>query len=338
MTLLQDRDLLKETGVLNSTDKLLTEVIVTHVEDLAEGVVGITLSARGGVSLPRWQPGAHVDLVLPSGLVRQYSLVGDPAAGAYEIAILRETSGRGGSEELHTVAEVGLPLSVRGPRNHFPLAEGDNSYLFIAGGIGITPLMPMLRKASQLGADWRLVYGGRSLASMAYLDELRGFDGSRVVIVAEDVDGRPDLGAVLAQIDEHTQIYACGPNGLLDALQERCIEQGMADRLHTERFGASAGAVATPVEGDQAFDIELAQSGITVHVEADQSIFEAVENLGTDLLFSCSEGYCGTCQVQVLSGTPEHRDTVASPEEHDEEGSMIICVGRSKSPHLVIDA
>jgi ferredoxin-NADP reductase len=326
-------------GVALPSDTLYstTEVVVTAVEALADGVVGLTLHPRNGEPLPGWTPGAHIDLILPSGLVRQYSLCDESSDGAYRVAVLLEPAGRGGSRELHSEAEVGLELSLRGPRNQFLFVKAD-SYLFIAGGIGITPLIPMLKSAASAGADWRLVYGGRSLSTMAYADDLLRLDPDRVTILPEDSAGRPDIDALLDQVDDATLVYACGPEGLLTALSERASARGAQDRIHLERFSAAPSPSSSVPTVDRAFDLELARSGVTVHVPADQSIYHAVQDADTDLMFSCTEGYCGTCQVQVVDGEPDHRDSVAMPEEHDAEGSMIICVGRALSSRLVIDA
>ncbi|SCF95774.1 PDR/VanB family oxidoreductase [Streptomyces sp. SID4917] len=320
------------------TEASTLPVVVAAVAREADDVLSLVLQPAEGGSLPPWRPGAHVDLILRSGLVRQYSLCGDPAdLTAYTVAVLREQSGRGGSQEIHATVTAGTALALRGPRNHFEFVQAQE-YLFIAGGIGITPLIPMINKAESAGAAWKLVYGGRSRTSMAYVEKMRALGGDRVTVLPEDVAGRPDLEALLDDVTEATHIYSCGPGGLLDALQAMSVRRGLADRLHIERFSAAADALTGPVAGDGSFDLVLAQSGLTVRVEADQTIYEAVQDVAPDLLFSCAEGYCGTCQVAVVTGTPDHRDTVASPEEHEAEGTMILCVGRSKSSELVIDA
>jgi ferredoxin-NADP reductase len=312
-------------------------ITVRAKRPVAEDVVELVVEPELGRSLPTWEPGAHVDLILPSGLVRQYSLCGEPDDEFYTLAVLRERDGRGGSREIHDTVQPGARLTLRGPRNHFPLVSAED-YLFIAGGIGITPLRPMIWHAERAGVAWRLLYGGRLASTMAYADQMRAIGGRRVTLVPEDSEGRPDLDAWLATVTASTSIYACGPSGLLDAIQQRCASLGIADRLYVERFAASGDGRVVPLAGDQAFDLELAQSGRTVRVGADQTIYEAVQEVAPDLLFSCAEGYCGTCEVRVLDGTPDHRDTIGSAEEHDDERTMMLCVSRSKTPRLVIDA
>ena len=319
-------------------DNQIISVTVAERVQQADDVVSLRLAPEGDVLLPDWEPGSHIDLILPSGLVRQYSLCGEVTAdGSYEVAILREREGRGASEEVHGKLEQGMVIGIRGPRNHFPLIEADD-YLFIAGGIGVTPLIPMIRHVEARGASWTLVYGGRTKRTMAYVDRLVELYGDRVQVIPEDEKGRPDLDALLAGIGAQTLVYSCGPGALLDALTDRAEAAGVADRLHIERFGAAGDADVAPQDGDQPFELELVASGITVEVPADKSIYEVVEDMDTGLLFSCAEGYCGTCEVKVLGGQPIHRDTVMSPEEHEEEGTMMVCVGRSATPKLQIDA
>lgn len=312
------------------------KVNVLGAQLIAADIVELTLSSAEGTSLPAWQAGAHIDLELPSGLVRQYSLCGGVDASTYTVSVLREPSGRGGSVEVHEALTVGATLMVSGPRNNFALKES-GSYLFIAGGIGITPILAMIEAAERACAEWTLVYGGRSLSTMAYLDRLRAIGGDRVRVIPEDTDGRPDLAQLLGSVGPGTEIYCCGPGRLLDAVGLRSAEFGVAERLHVERFAAAADAVTGPVDGDTAFDVELEQSGITVRVESDQTILDALDAAGVDAPFSCEEGFCGSCETRVICGTPDHRDTVASADAHDAEGTMIICVGRSRGPRLVLD-
>jgi ferredoxin-NADP reductase len=312
------------------------KVSVLAAQSVTSDVVELTLASADGTPLPTWEAGAHIDLELPSGLVRQYSLCGALGAATYTVAVLREPNGRGGSVEVHEALTVGTMLMIAGPRNNFSLNKS-RSYLFIAGGIGITPLLPMIEEAQRASADWSLVYGGRSRSSMAYLDRLTASGGDHVRVIPEDTDGRPNLPELLGSITPDTEIYCCGPGGLLDAVDLQSSELGLSERLHTERFAAAADAITGPVDGDTAFDVELEQSGITVRVEADQTILDALDAAGVDAPFSCEEGFCGSCETRVVCGTPLHRDTVASADAHDAASTMIICVGRSRGPRLVLD-
>ncbi|MFF8727721.1 PDR/VanB family oxidoreductase [Streptomyces sp. NPDC015171] len=298
-------------------------LLLTAHEEIADGVVRLRLEGTG---LPHWEPGAHLDLVLPSGRVRQYSLCGDPGDGSsYTVATRLAADGRGGSREVHEQLTEGMELEVRGPRNRFPLV-GAESYVFVAGGIGITPVLPMLRALPD-GAEWRLLYAGRTRASMPFLEELRELAGDRMTVVAEDTDGRPDLAALFAGTPGGTAVYCCGPEGLMAAVEE-ALPEGTA--LHLERF-----APRTTAGGDTEFELELRRSGRTLTVPAGSTVLAAVRRELPDTLYSCEQGFCGTCQQRVLEGEIEHRDELLTDEErHD---SMLICVSRARSDRLVLD-
>jgi ferredoxin-NADP reductase len=223
-------------------------------------------------------------------------------------------------------------VRVRGPRNHFTLVDAPR-YLFLAGGIGITPILPMVAAAEAAGADWRLVYGGRTRASMAFRDRLEERHPGRVDVRPQDETGLLDLASLLDEPAEGTAVYCCGPEPLLAAVEERCAAWP-AGALHLERFAPKAGADDGPRE---AFEVELAQSGTTLTVPADRSILEVVEEAGVGILSSCREGTCGTCETGVLEGVPDHRDSVLTSEEQAENDAMMICVSRSCSARLVLD-
>jgi len=286
-------------------------LLVAAREEVAEGVVQLRLEGR---DLPRWEPGAHLDLVLPSGLVRQYSLCGDPAdTSSYTVATRLVEDGRGGSREVHEQLAEGMEIEVRGPRNRFPLVEAE-SYVFVAGGIGITPVLPMLR-ALPAGADWRLLYCGRSRESMPFVAELEKLD--RVTVVA----GVPDLDAL--EVPEGAAVYCCGPEGLMAAVEERFPQ------VRLERFTPRAAAPGG------AFELELRRSGTTLTVPAESSVLAAVRAELPDTLYSCEQGFCGTCQQRVLEGEVDHRDELLTDAERDD--SMLICVSRARSERLVLD-
>jgi ferredoxin-NADP reductase len=314
------------------------ELLVRGTTWEADGVLSMHLVGPDGGELPSWEPGAHIDLVLPSGQVRQYSLCGPPAdRHTYTVAVLLEPAGRGGSREVHETVLTGKTLMVRGPRNRFPLVEAAK-YLFVAGGIGITPILAMVRSVSAQGADWHLLYGGRSHSTMAFVDELVELGGSRVEIVPQDERGLLDLDALLSRGTEGAEVYCCGPEGLLTATEQAAARRGL--RLHTERFTSAGGQHV--IEADDTcevttFEVELRRSGQVVTVPPGRSILDAVRDIAPEVMSSCEEGFCGTCETRVLQGVPEHHDSILSEKERQEGKTMMICVGRSRTPRLVLD-
>ena len=302
----------------------------------AEGVVSLELVPVDGRPLPAWSPGAHLDLHLPGGHVRQYSLCGSPEDPTrWRIAVLRVEESRGGSGAVHTVLRPGDVVDVVGPRNHFPLADAP-SYRFIAGGIGITPLVSMMASVDRRNADWRLVYGGRSAASMAFVEELREKYGDRIDLLAQDQHGLLDLETVLKDPRPGELVYCCGPEPLLVAVEAVCADGWPDGALHVERFAAKPTALE-PGHVEEDFEVVLDRSHQSVTVKAGQSVLEALEAAGIDAPSSCREGICGTCEVAVLSGTPDHRDSLLSDEERAANDTMMICVGRALSPRLVLE-
>ena len=304
------------------------ELVVDRRESAADGVLALTLRHPLGEELPAWEPGAHVDVVLGPDLERQYSLCGDPAdRSAWRIAVLREPAGRGGSAHVHEQLGQGDKVRVRGPRNHFRL-EPAPRYRFVAGGIGITPILPMLAAAEAAGAEWTLLYGGRTRNSIAFTEELARY-GDRVTVCPQDESGLLDLDRVLAGLPEDTLVYCCGPGPLLDAVEARCP----AGRLRVERFAPKE----QPGGENAEFEVELAQSGRSVTVAADVSVLDAVRAAGVEVLFSCTEGTCGTCETDVLEGSPDHRDSVLTDAERESGETMMICVSRCRGRRLVLD-
>jgi cytochrome P450/ferredoxin-NADP reductase len=307
-------------------------LVVEERKDASDGVVALTLTSRDGSDLPAWQPGAHVDLLLDDGLVRQYSLSGDPSdSTSYRVGVLHEPAGRGGSAFVHERLRPGSRVEVRGPRNHFVL-EPSPRYVFIAGGIGITPILPMIAQVNAEGAEWTLVYGGRTRSSMAFLDELAAY-GERVVVWPQAERGHIDLESLLGVPADDTLVYVCGPTPLLDAVEDRCAIWP-AGSLHLERFAAKA--VGAPVL-DEPFEIELARSGRVLTVPVDRSVVDVLDDAGVTVLTSCGEGTCGTCETGVIEGTPDHRDSVLTPQEQERNDCMMVCVSRSCSKRLVLE-
>lgn len=314
------------------------QLLVRQVRLEAAGVVSLTLADPDGGELPPWSPGAHIDLRLPSGTVRQYSLCGPPDDPyTYTVAVLREERGRGGSVEVHDSALVGRTLQVRGPRNHFALVDAPH-YLFLAGGIGVTPILAMVRAVVAAGASWELHYGGRSRATMAFTAELTDLGAGRTHLAPQDEDGLLAVDDLVAAAPDRTAVYCCGPEGMVAAVTRACA--GRPQALHVERFGAPPGAppvTAGPAEGAAGFTVELRRSGLTLEVPPDRTLLDVVRDVAPDVGFSCEEGYCGSCETRVLAGVPEHHDTVLSDEERKRGDTMMICVGRSASELLALD-
>lgn len=313
-----------------------TELIVRHRSTPAEGVVVLDLAHPRNEDLPPWEPGAHIDLLLGDGLTRQYSLCGDPAeSGVWRIGVLLDPNSRGGSQFVHDKLTEGATVRVRGPRNHFPLVDAPR-YRFIAGGIGITPIAAMLEAVQRAGQDWTLLYGGRTKASMAFAEGLAERYPDRVTVWPQDERGLLDLDGLLGQPDEDTLVYCCGPEALLNAVEQRCGEWPVG-ALHIERFAAKS-PTADETSGElERFDVVCQRSGTTLEVTADKSILEVLEENDVPIMASCYEGVCGTCEVRVLAGTPDHRDSMLSDAEQAAGEVMLVCVSRSRTEKLVLD-
>ncbi|KQY57116.1 oxidoreductase [Nocardioides sp. Root140] len=304
------------------------ELVIDAVTREVDDVVSFTLRRPDGESLPAWVPGAHLDVFLPSGAQRQYSLCGDPAdRTSYRIAVRRIDEGGGGSLAMHRLSQ-GDVLTVRGPRNAFTFIDVE-SYLFVAGGIGITPILPMVREAARRGASWKLVYVGRSLATMPFLSELRSLGGGQLELRPDDEFGVPDVADLLLRADEGAAIYVCGPTPLIDAARVLQPTLNPTGSLHSERFSAP------PVVGGRPFEVHLARTGVTVPVGAEESALAAIRREVPGVRYSCQQGFCGSCKHAVLKGDVEHRDTKLRPAERDD--SMLICVSRAAGDSLTID-
>ena len=300
---------------------------ITKTYSAAAGIMGIDFITPMQEVMPAWVPGSHITLHLPNGLQRQYSLCSDPADRThYSVAVLNSPNSRGGSSWIHENLKSGMTIEVSGPHNHFEL-EAAQEYLFVAGGIGITPMKAMIDSLPQR-RTWRLLYAGRSRSSMAFVDELVAEHGSRVIVHADDEQGgHPDLDALLAGFDGH--VYVCGPEPLLNAM----IQRVPAQRLHFERFSA----VDRDAGEAEQFEVTLSRSHKTVTVGKDESLLDAINANGGALISSCGEGVCGTCEVRVLKGTPVHLDSVMSDEDKDAIGVMYPCISRSIGKDLVLD-
>lgn len=334
-------------------------LVVDERTELVPGIVTLTLRDPSGAALPQWQPGSHIDVVLggagdplgggtaddPFGaggrgadggeLVRQFSLCGDPAdRSVFRIAVLREDEGRGGSVAVHETLIPGESVEIRGPRNHFAF-EIAPKYRFIAGGIGITAILPMVREAAAAGADWTLAYGGRSVEGMAFAQALAAEFPGNVRLYASGSNGRIDIAAELANPDAVTDVYCCGPESMMNAVEEASQAAGwLPGALHLERF--------VPRElGDvvwkEAFQVDLLLSGHTITVEPGESVLDKVRDAGGLVLSSCEEGTCGTCETPVLEGLVDHRDSVLTADEQAAGDRMMICVSRAACPRIVLE-
>jgi len=314
-------------------DAGMTRLKVTSIVPEAEDVVSLRLERPGGGPLPEWTPGAHIDVRWEAGLERQYSLCGDPAdRDRWRLAVLREQQGRGGSAYVHERLRLDDIAQTRGPRNYFHLV-GAEEYLFIAGGIGITPILPMIAEVATAGRSWQLVYGGRRRPSMAFLGEL-GRHGSRVTIHPEDEFGLLPLDSLLADPRPGMVVYCCGPERLLAAAETRC--SGWPDgSFHCERFAPKPDAAQGRV--DREIVVALKRSGLELTVRPGESILEVLKRAGVGPPFSCEEGTCGTCETAILEGVADHRDSLLTEAERAAGQTMMICVSRALSDRLVLD-
>lgn len=309
-------------------------LLVAERAVVADATVALTLRDPGGRQLPSWEPGAHVDLILGLGadgdpMIRQYSLCGDPDdRERWRIAVLREPHGRGGSALIHERLTESSVVRVRGPRNAFALKPAAR-YLFLAGGIGITPILPMIREAARRDVPWRAVYAVRARERLAFIDELRQLPDVELHVDAED--GLLDLEGLLSDCDRETAVYACGPSPLLDALSSH--HSGAAWSLHIERFTAQPQSSTM----NRAFEVVVASTGQALLVAEHETILEVLRREGFPVDWSCREGLCGTCETGVLEGEPDHRDSVLTEQERAAGDSMMICCSRAVSERLVLD-
>jgi len=302
--------------------------VVTKRELLSPDVVALTLADAGGGLLPSWTPGGHIDVQLPSGRRRQYSLCGPPGRRTdYRIAVRRIADGGGGSIEMHDALDVGDSLVFEGPRNAFYLGAGERDVLFVIGGIGVTPILPMLHAAQQRAINWRAVYAGRSREYMPLLDEVVSVAPDRVTVWADDERGRfAGADDLLLGAGPTTAVYVCGPTGMLESVRIARDEYANAP-LHYERFSPP------PVVDGVPFQLELARSRRVLDVPANRSALDVMLDDDPTTAYSCRQGFCGTCKVNVLSGQINRRGRTA-----EADGEMLVCVSRATGGRVVIDA
>ena len=302
-------------------------VAIASVRHEADGVLGLTLEDAQGRGLPKWSPGAHVELVI-DGYDRKYSLCGQPGDGGYDLAILREDDGRGGSRHIHDTVREGVTLKLRGPSNLFRMDDDAAHVVLVAGGIGITPLITMADRLKAEGRSYEIHYAGRSRQSMVFLTRLSREHGGNLSVYPSDTGQRCDLAGLVSSLPEAAQIYACGPDRLITALEDLTADLPEGT-LHFEHF-SSQGNGLDP-ETETPFEVELADSGLTIRVAADMTLLEALNTAGIDVASDCCEGLCGSCEVAVIEGEIDHRDKVLTRSERGGNTRMMACCSRSKT-------
>ena len=301
-------------------------------------IASFELAAEDGRPLPAFSAGSHVDVLLPGGLTRQYSLCNDPQeTHRYLIAVLRDPASRGGSAAMHDAVAVGQLLQISPPKNHFALAHGAQRNLLLAGGIGITPLLCMAERLAQAGAGFELHYCTRSRERTAFVGRIQAAAFANSVRFHFD-DGaiaqKLDLAALLGRARSGEHVYVCGPKGFMDAVLGAARSAGWPEaQLHFEFFGAAA----VPAAGDAPFEVQLASSGRVVPVAAGQTVVQALAEVGIDIMTSCGQGVCGTCLTRLLAGEPEHRDLYLTPEEQAANDQFLPCCSRARSTRLLLD-
>lgn len=304
----------------------MNELTVRGLVLEADDVLTVELT---GADIPAWTPGAHLDVVVGDGTVRQYSLCGRPDAATLTIAVRHEPTGRGGSAWVHSTLRPGDRVTVRGVKNHFALEDAERIVL-VAGGVGITPLLPMAEHLATTGTPWHLTYLGRDAAHMPFLDRVRAL-APHADIVETATSGRPDLTTLLGDLPTGTLVYVCGPAPLIEAAQ-RIVDPA---RLRAEYFEAPAAPDDAAEPG--AFTLRLERTGIELAVPAGRSALEVVTDAGVDVLSDCEEGICGSCETKVLTGEVDHRDHVLTAAEKAGNSCMMLCVSRALGPRLVVD-
>lgn len=313
------------------------ELLVAEKADEAPNICSVRLVSPAGLDLPAFEPGAHVDIHLPNGFIRQYSLCGDARnRREYWLGVLRDPASRGGSISFHDDLKAGDSVRISVPRNHFQLIEGADNSLLFAGGIGVTPILSMARRLAELGRRFTVHYCARSRTAAAFLEVLAQpelLPNVKLHFDDEEPSQRLDIEAVVRAADPETHFYVCGPTGFMDWILATIRDAGiMASYVHREYFTNTTALLS----GD-AFTVVLRRSNLSFQIPPDHSILEVLRSNGIDLDVSCEQGVCGTCLTPVLEGTPDHRDMYLSDAEHSRNDVMTPCCSRSKSDVLVLD-
>lgn len=303
----------------------------------ADDIISVELRPVDGTTFPAFEAGSHIDLHLPNGMVRSYSLFNDCRENhRYVVGVLKDRASRGGSRCVHEQLRVGMRLTIGAPRNNFPLHEDASHSVLVAGGIGVTPVLCMARRLQALGRSFEFLYFARSRRSAAFIAEIEALGVPVTWHFDDERGGPPDLKALLgrraASASEH--YYACGPAVMLDNFEKTCAALGHAN-AHIERFAAVE--VAASADAKQAYTVELRRSAKTFEVTPDKTLHQCLIDLRANVPFSCEEGICGSCETRVLEGEPDHRDSVLTPAEQATNRSMMVCVSGCKSARLVLD-
>jgi len=305
----------------------------------ADDIISIDLRpARGVAPFPAFEAGSHIDIHLPNGMVRSYSLLNDPAERhRYVIGVLKDKSSRGGSRCVHEQLRVGMPLDISEPRNNFRLHEDAIHSMLVAGGIGVTPILCMARRLKALGRSYEVLYFARSRQSAAYVEDIEALGAKVTWHFDAEKGGPPNIKALLGGLGapSGSHYYACGPAVMLDAFEKSCAELGFGDNAHIERF--TAVEVAAAADAKTSYTVELKRSAKTITIPPELSLYAALQAANVFVPTSCEEGVCGSCETRVLEGIPDHRDSILSPTERAANKVMMVCVSGCKSERLVLD-
>lgn len=316
----------------------MIDVVVTRKRREAEGIYSFELAPAEDSLLPAFSAGSHIDVHLPNGLVRQYSLCNHPEdRHRYLLGVLLDPASRGGSQAMHEQVHEGSRLRISEPRNLFPLEHGAGYSVLFAGGIGITPILCMAERLARIGAPFELHYCGRSVGRMAFIEYLRHSafaDGVHVHVDDGEASQRLDSAGVLSAPTRDRHLYVCGPNGFMEHVLGTARAQGWAEtQLHREYFTAAA----APVSEAGGFEVQLASTGQCFQVPATLSVAQVLLEAGIDIPLSCEQGICGTCITRVLEGEPEHRDMFLTDAERARNDQFTPCCSRARSARLVLD-
>jgi ferredoxin-NADP reductase len=327
-------DAVTEKSEAAATAEGLIDVRLTDIRFAAQDTNLFEFRRPDGAPLPPYAPGAHIDLHLPNGLVRQYSLiVPDATPESYVFGIKRDAASRGGSRYIHDELHVGTTLKISPPRNNFPLVEDAAHVILIAGGIGITPIWCMVQRLAALGRSWKLYYSCRSRADMAFLGALNAYEAKYLHLHFDDEAGGAflDLAKIVAEAPKEAHLYCCGPEPMLKAFEAATANWPRA-QVHVEYFTPKA---EPATQGG--FWVELARSKEEYFIPPGKTILQVLYDAGVDVDYSCELGICGACETRVISGIPEHRDSVLSEEEQASNTKVMICCAGCKSERLVLD-